>query len=120
MGPRPGNHGSRRSRRLRGGHEEEEPVRRRSPTPPAREPRHLYEPDLMLEKHDEFWPVAVRTIDLLRSGHTRTCLPSKRDARASRPIFANFPGRPARTSLSSTIRPTAATPTTSAKESPRR
>jgi hypothetical protein len=33
-----------------------------------------YEPDLMLEKHDGFWPVAVRTIDLLRSGSTRTCL----------------------------------------------
>ncbi len=27
----------------------------------------------MLEKNDEFWPVAVRTIDLLRSGDTRTC-----------------------------------------------
>lgn len=33
-----------------------------------------YEPNLMLEKHDGFWPVAVRTIDLLRSGSTRTCL----------------------------------------------
>lgn len=34
----------------------------------------------MLEKRDEFWPVAVRTIDLLRSGHTRTCFASEGDA----------------------------------------
>lgn len=33
-----------------------------------------YEPNLMLERDDGFWPVAVRTIDLLRSGSTRTCL----------------------------------------------
>lgn len=33
-----------------------------------------YEPNLMLERDDGFWPVAVRTIDLFRSGSTRTCL----------------------------------------------
>lgn len=43
-----------------------------------------YEPDLMLEKQDEFWPVAVRTIDLLRSGGTRTCFASDKGA-ACRP-----------------------------------
>jgi len=34
----------------------------------------------MLEKHDEFWPVAVRTIDLLRSGDTRTCFADDKGA----------------------------------------
>jgi hypothetical protein len=58
-----------------GGEDEGEPV-----TPPVANPARAetlagrYEPDLMLEKHDRFWPVAVRTIDLLRSGSTRTCL----------------------------------------------
>jgi hypothetical protein len=58
-----------------GSGEEEEPV-----TPPVANPArakglaNLYEPDLMLEKRDRFWPVAVRTIDLLRSGARRTCL----------------------------------------------
>lgn len=33
-----------------------------------------YEPDLMLERHDGFWPVAVRTIDRLRSGERGICL----------------------------------------------
>lgn len=48
-------------------------------TPPVANPARAkslasrYEPDLMLEKHDKFWPVAVRTIDLLRSGDMRTC-----------------------------------------------
>ncbi len=55
-------------------------------TPPVANPARAeslasrYEPDLMLEKHDEFWPVAVRTIDLLRSGATRTCLASEKGA----------------------------------------
>lgn len=49
-------------------------------TPPVANPArakglaNLYEPNLMLEKHDQFWPVAVRTIDLLRAGAKRTCL----------------------------------------------
>jgi hypothetical protein len=49
-------------------------------TPPVANPArakslaNLYEPDLMLEKHDQFWPVAVRTIDLLHEGARRTCL----------------------------------------------
>jgi len=33
-----------------------------------------YEPNLILEKEDGFWPVAVRTIDQLRSSQTHTCL----------------------------------------------
>jgi hypothetical protein len=63
------------------GPEEEEPV-----TPPVSDPARAkslagrYEPDLMLEKDDEFWPVAVRTIDLLRSGRTRTCFAVDEDA----------------------------------------
>jgi hypothetical protein len=63
------------------GREEEEPV-----TPPVANPTRakslasLYEPNLMLEKSDEFWPVAVRTIDLLRSGATRTCFASEKSA----------------------------------------
>jgi hypothetical protein len=58
-----------------GGGGQEEPV-----TPPVANPArakglaNLYEPNLMLEKRDQFWPVAVRTIDLLRSGTRRTCL----------------------------------------------
>jgi hypothetical protein len=49
-------------------------------TPPVANPARAeslanrYEPDLMLEKDDQFWPVAVRTIDLLRAGKRRTCL----------------------------------------------
>lgn len=60
---------------------EEEPV-----TPPVANPARAeslasrYEPDLMLEKDDEFWPVAVRTIDLLRSGSRRTCLVAEKGA----------------------------------------
>lgn len=64
-----------------GGGDEAEPI-----TPPVANPARAkglagrYEPDLMLEKHDEFWPVAVRTIDLLRSGDTRTCLAVEKGA----------------------------------------
>lgn len=67
-----------------GSGEEPEPV-----TPPVANPARAatlagrYEPDLMLEKHDGFWPVAVRTIDRLRSGSTRTCLAEKPGARCS-------------------------------------
>lgn len=55
-------------------------------TPPVANPARAkslandYEPDLMLEKHDQFWPVAVRTIDLLRSGSTRTCFATEKGA----------------------------------------
>jgi hypothetical protein len=55
-------------------------------TPPVANPArakglaNLYEPDLMLEKHDQFWPVAVRTIDLLRAGTTRTCFAEDAEA----------------------------------------
>ncbi|MGN6557224.1 MAG: hypothetical protein ACTHLH_04340 [Solirubrobacterales bacterium] len=42
-----------------------------------------YEPDLMLEKQDGFWPVAVRTIDMFRSGATRTCLAKQAGAQCS-------------------------------------
>lgn len=67
-----------------GGEEESEPV-----TPPVANPARAeslagrYEPNLMLEKRDGFWPVAVRTIDLLRSGSTRTCLAEKAGAQCS-------------------------------------
>jgi hypothetical protein len=67
-----------------GGEEESEPV-----TPPVANPARAetlagrYEPNLMLEKRDDFWPVAVRTIDLLRSGSTRTCLAEKAGAQCS-------------------------------------
>lgn len=49
-------------------------------TPPVANPARAeslanrYEPDLMLEKDDGFWPVAVRIIDQLRAGAKRTCL----------------------------------------------
>lgn len=49
-------------------------------TPPVANPARAeglanrYEPDLMLERDDGFWPVAVRTIDQLRAGARRTCL----------------------------------------------
>ncbi len=55
-------------------------------TPPVANPARaktlasLYEPNLMLEKHDEFWPVAVRTVDLLRLGMTRTCFATEKGA----------------------------------------
>ncbi|MGN6215806.1 MAG: hypothetical protein ACTHN7_02460 [Solirubrobacterales bacterium] len=67
-----------------GSGEEAEPV-----TPPVANPARAktlagrYEPDLMLEKHDGFWPVAVRTIDLLRSGSIRTCLAERPGAHCS-------------------------------------
>ena len=50
-----------------------------------------YEPNLMLEKHDGFWPVAVRTIDLLRSGSTRTCLAEHPGARCSSTRIRELP-----------------------------
>ncbi len=55
-------------------------------TPPVANPARAeglasrYEPDLMLEKDDGFWPVAVRTIDLLRSGKRRTCFATEKGA----------------------------------------
>jgi hypothetical protein len=55
-------------------------------TPPVANPARAeglanrYEPDLMLERDDQFWPVAVRTIDLLRSGSRRTCLATEEGA----------------------------------------
>jgi hypothetical protein len=61
--------------------EEAEPV-----TPPVANPARAkslagrYEPNLMLERSDGFWPVAVRTIDLLRNGDTHTCLAEGPDA----------------------------------------
>lgn len=67
------------------GEDESPPV-----TPPVANPRQAmtlagrYEPSLILEKQDGFWPVAVRTIDLLRSGRTRTCLAEDKGA-ACRP-----------------------------------
>jgi hypothetical protein len=39
-----------------------------------------YEPDLMLERHDGFWPVSVRTIDRLGSGGKGACLAPARGA----------------------------------------
>lgn len=66
------------------GEDQPEPV-----TPPVANPARAetlagrYEPDLMLERRDGFWPVAVRTIDLLRSGSTRTCLAAQPDAHCS-------------------------------------
>ncbi|HXS32336.1 MAG TPA: hypothetical protein VN758_01010 [Solirubrobacterales bacterium] len=55
-------------------------------TPPVANPARAeglasrYEPNLMLEKHDEFWPVAVRTVDLLRLGQKRTCFATEKGA----------------------------------------
>jgi len=57
------------------GSDEEEPV-----TPPVANPARAetlagrYEPDLMLERHDGFWPVSLQTIDLLRLGGKGICL----------------------------------------------
>lgn len=64
-----------------GGEEEGEPV-----TPPVANPAQArslagrYEPDLMIERHDGFWPVSVQTIDLLR-GSRSTCLALDEGAR---------------------------------------
>lgn len=61
--------------------DEEEPV-----TPPVADPGRAetlagkYEPNLMLERGDGFWPVSLRTIDLLRSGGRGICLAAKRGA----------------------------------------
>lgn len=55
-------------------------------TPPVADPARAaslagrYEPNLMIERHDEFWPVAVRTVDFLHSGDTRTCFATDADA----------------------------------------
>jgi hypothetical protein len=61
------------------GGEEEEPV-----TPPvvarAATLAGRYEPDLMLERHDGFWPVSVRTIDRLGSAGKGPCLAPARGA----------------------------------------
>jgi hypothetical protein len=60
---------------LGGCSDEEEPV-----TPPVADPGRAetlagkYEPNLMLERDDGFWPVSLRTIDLLRSGEKGICL----------------------------------------------
>src|SRR4029077_16404101 len=64
-----------------GGGEEIEPV-----TPPVADPARAkslatrYEPDLMLERHDGFWPVSVLTIDRLRSGDSGPCLALEKGA----------------------------------------
>jgi hypothetical protein len=55
--------------------DEEEPV-----TPPVADPARAetlagrYEPDLMLERSDGFWPVSLLTIDRLRTGEKGICL----------------------------------------------
>lgn len=64
-----------------GGEEEEEPV-----TPPVGPAQAAtlaggYEPDLMLERHDGFWPVSLLTIDRLRSGDRGICLAAEPGAR---------------------------------------
>lgn len=62
------------------GDEEAEPV-----TPPVENPAQArtlagrYAPDLMLERRDGFWPVSVRTIDLL-SGDRGPCLALRKSA----------------------------------------
>ncbi len=66
-------------------------------TPPVANPARAkslasrYEPDLMLEKHDQFWPVAVRTIDLLRSGSKRTCFATEKGAPCSPTRIGELP-----------------------------
>lgn len=62
------------------GGEEEEPVARLV-TDPARAETLAgrYEPDLMLERDDGFWPVSLLTIDRLRSGEKGICLGLERD-----------------------------------------
>lgn len=63
------------------GGDEEEPV-----TPPVANAARAetlagrYEPDLMLERQDGFWPVSLLTIDLLRSGERGICLAAERGA----------------------------------------
>lgn len=62
--------------------DEEEPV-----TPPVADAARAatlagrYEPDLMLERHDGFWPVSLLTIDLLRSGERGICFAAEPGAR---------------------------------------
>jgi hypothetical protein len=64
-----------------GGGDEEEPV-----TPPVENPAQAetlagkYEPDLMLERSDGFWPVSLLTIDRLRAGERGICLAAERGA----------------------------------------
>jgi hypothetical protein len=64
-----------------GGSDEEEPV-----TPPVADPTRAetlagkYEPDLMLERSDGFWPVSLLTIDHLRAGERGICLAAERGA----------------------------------------
>lgn len=64
--------------------DEEEPV-----TPPVADPARAetlagrYEPDLMLERDDGFWPVSLLTIDRLRVGEKGICLAAERDAPCS-------------------------------------
>lgn len=64
-----------------GGEDEPDPV-----TPPVADPAKArtlagrYEPNLTIERHDGFWPIALPTIDLLRSGERGICLALAKDA----------------------------------------
>ncbi len=63
-----------------GAAQEEEPVTPQVDPARAETLAGRYEPELMLERHDGFWPVSLLTIDRLRSGERGICLAAEQGA----------------------------------------